>query len=327
MASTWSFPVESDPGQATGDVPYLYKNNGVTELRFLPAGANGTVVTSAGAGAEPTYAAAGAVSTTGTDLALSGLLTVASTLGVTGTSTLGVLSAGASTLASLAVTAGATVGTTLGVTGASTLASASVTGALTVGTTLGVTGTTSLGVLGTSGLATMASASVTGNETVGGTLTVTGTTTTNGTLQTNGITNITGGHVRGALIDTGTGATLSQIRSSNLIICDATGNNVCNYILPAAAAYGVGGVLWYEFVFASSLIETRELRINTPAGTDMIIGTTTPAGGTGIATTAGTGHGIKNTNGTNVRGNYVILVSDGVSKWYMTSLNGIWAAF
>ena len=95
-------------------------------------------------------------------------LEVSNDLSVTGSSTLGGLSAGTTTL------------------GASTISSASVTGAATIGGTLGVTGKSTLGTLeaGTStlGASTLSSASVTGNTSVGGTLGVTGTSTL-GTLN------------------------------------------------------------------------------------------------------------------------------------------------
>ena len=119
------------------------------------------------------------------DIALTSI-DLSGTLDVAGTSTLGVLDAGASTLASVDVTGAASVGGTLDVTGAttvdaftagaSTIASASITGAATVGTTLGVTGTSTLGVL-VAGASTLDSASVTNNTTIGGTLGVTGTST------------------------------------------------------------------------------------------------------------------------------------------------------
>ena len=81
----------------------------------------------------------------GANVALAGALTVATTLGVTGTTTAAAINA-SGTVAAAALT----VGTTLGVTGTSTLAAVNASGtvaaagALTVGTTLGVTGTSTL---------------------------------------------------------------------------------------------------------------------------------------------------------------------------------------
>ena len=107
---------------------------------------------------------------------ISGNQTVGGTLGVTGTTTVDVLSAGATTLSSNTVSGNETVGGTLGVTGATTLSSNTVSGNETVGGTFGVTGTTTVDVL-SAGATTLSSNTVSGDETVGGTLGVTGTTT------------------------------------------------------------------------------------------------------------------------------------------------------
>lgn len=53
-------------------------------------------------------------------------------------------------------------------------------------------------------------------------------------------------------------------------------------------------------------------------------GGTKTAGTTTAATAASTG--IKNTAATNVVGDFVTLVSDGVTTWYMTSVAGVWAS-
>jgi fibronectin-binding autotransporter adhesin len=137
--------------------------------------------------------------------ALSTSLTVGTTLGVTGASTIAALSAtsgafsttlavtGASTLAALSATSG-TFSTTLGVTGASTLAALSATSG-TFSTTLGVTGastftsgtfSTTLGVTGLASLTTLAVSSTstfTGLATFNG-----GTTIASGTLTTGALT-------------------------------------------------------------------------------------------------------------------------------------------
>jgi hypothetical protein len=105
------------------------------------------------------------------DLAVTaGNAAIGGTLDVTGATTLGGLTAGASTLDSAAVTNNATVGGTLEVTGATTLAATSAT------------------TLSTSGTATLDSVDVTNNAGVGGTLWVTGAATfgAGATLTNNG---------------------------------------------------------------------------------------------------------------------------------------------
>ena len=117
---------------------------------------------------------------------ISGNQTVGGTLGVTGTTTVDVLSAGATTLSSNTVSGNETVNGTLGVTGATTLSSNTVSGSETIGGNLGVTGNETVGgtldVTGTTtvavlsaGATTLSSNTVSGDETVGGTLGVTGT--------------------------------------------------------------------------------------------------------------------------------------------------------
>ena len=112
-----------------------------------------------------TLAGLTAGATTVTTLGTSGLATlnsasVSTTLSVTGDTTLAGLTAGATSVTTLAASSNATVGGTLGVTGNTT-----------VGGTLGVTGTATFGDIDA------ATVDTTGNVSVGGTLGVTGATT------------------------------------------------------------------------------------------------------------------------------------------------------
>lgn len=107
---------------------------------------------------------------------VTGAATVGGTLGVTGTSTLAGVTAGAVSATTVAASSNATVGGTLGVTGVTTVGTLNsgghaVTGNATVSGTLGVTGATTLAAVSAT---TVAASS---NATVGGTLGITGTTT------------------------------------------------------------------------------------------------------------------------------------------------------
>lgn len=84
-----------------------------------------------------------------------------------------------------------------------------------------------------------------------------------------------------------------------------------------------------QFCFAADTItgSNREVDIESQGASDVVIATTNPTGGTGIAATAGPGHGMKNTHATAVRGNFACLHSDGGVLWIATSLNGTWAAY
>lgn len=62
----------------------------------------------------------------------------------------------------------------------------------------------------------------------------------------------------------------------------------------------------------------------TPNAADSILIKATVDQGASVAPAAGTG--VKNTALTNVLGDMLSLVSDGVSKWYMVAQSGIWAS-
>lgn len=161
------------------------------------------------------------------------------------------------------------------------------------------------------------------NATLGGTLGVTGATTLSSTLGVaSGVSTLSGGVVHGATINTGTGATLTTATSGQLHVAAASADNTTVYILPAASTKAS-----YCFSIGDITGAVRELLIETPAGSDLVVGTTTAAGGTGIATTAGASHGIKNTRATGIRGNGVCVYADGTNTWYMQGIAGTWAAY
>lgn len=143
------------------------------------------------------------------------------------------------------------------------------------------------------------------------------------TLTPSGLLSANGGLVCPSNIDTATGSSITSATSCGLYVANASTDAATTWVLPAATT----GASFCFSQGASSLGSNREVDVATPTGTDYIVGTTTPAGGTGIATTAGASHGIKNTHATAVRGNMTCLKADGVGIWYMTAISGVWAAF
>jgi hypothetical protein len=192
-------------------------------------------------------------------------LEVSNDLDVSGSTTLGGLSAGTTTL------------------GASTISSASVTGNTSVGGTLGVTGTSTLGTLnaGTStlGAATLSSASVTGNTSVGGTLGVTGASTL-GTLNA-AATAVT---TLAASSNTTIGGTLGVTGTSTLGTLNAAATAVTT--LAASSNTTIGGTLG---VTGASTLGTLNAGTST-LGSASVTGNTSVGGTLGVtgASTLGT---------------------------------------
>lgn len=88
------------------------------------------------------------------------------------------------------------------------------------------------------------------------------------------------------------------------------------FTLPSAAIAGL------VFTFIAGHAD-GEVLVNPITGQTMLIKATEDAGAS-IATSAGAG--IKNTAATNVIGDHITLISDGVSQWYMIGQSGVWAA-
>lgn len=86
--------------------------------------------------------------------------------------------------------------------------------------------------------------------------------------------------------------------------------------LPAASTPG----LTFTFIAGDA---AGELLVN-PTGADYFKIKASTATGTSITTA--TGFGIKNTAATNIVDDYIRLVSDGLSTWYMIGQAGIWAS-
>jgi hypothetical protein len=162
-------------------------------------------------------------------------------------------------------------------------------------------------------------AAASGNTLIAGTLAAGATTITGNLLVTGSITGAGGGASR----DLTTPIVLTA-SSADLRVSASTADAVQLFTLPAASA-----VPGKTYCFAADTItgSNREVDVEPPAGTDLIVGTTNATGSVGIATTPGAAHGIKNTHATAVRGNSTCIQSDGVSTWFMRSVSGTWAAY
>jgi len=147
------------------------------------------------------------------------------------------------------------------------------------------------------------------NPTVSGTLAVTGTATLTGPVT--GIRHF-------GLIDASATFAVTAAMSGRTFLCTAAAGTQV-FTLPAAATAG----LIYTFVCGAGAAG-GEIRVGVFAG-DNIIGKTHGANdATGLVSTATTGL-LLNTAGSNVVGDFVTLVSDGVTTWYMAAVAGVWS--
>jgi hypothetical protein len=104
--------------------------------------------------------------------------------------------------------------------------------------------------------------------------------------------------------------------NNGTVFIGTLGSGNQTYTLPSAATGGLS----FTFIAGSA---AGELLVN-PNGTDTISIKATVDQGANVTTAAGVG--IKNTAATNVLGDFVTLISDGVSKWWMIGQSGIWAS-
>jgi|TARA_R100000789_G_C3008995_1_gene150809 hypothetical protein len=113
---------------------------------------------------------------------------------------------------------------------------------------------------------------------------------------------------------TGTGDTLLTAESGTVMIATKA-SATQTYVLPSAATAG----LVFTFICGSA---SGEILID-PAGSDTIK-CKAAADGASVAPAGGTG--IKNTAASNILGDWITLVSDGVTGWYAISQSGIFAS-
>ena len=113
--------------------------------------------------------------------------------------------------------------------------------------------------------------------------------------------------------DDATVAVTAAVNNKVFIATKASGTQT--FTLPAASTAG----LQYTFICGN---DGGELKILGSAGDTIKL--KTAAGGTLLSVAANTG--IKNTTATNIVGDTITLVSDGVTFWYAVSQNGIFAS-
>jgi len=111
--------------------------------------------------------------------------------------------------------------------------------------------------------------------------------------------------------------TVTAAQTGGTFINTATGTTT-TFTLPAAATAGL------SYCFVEGGDAAGELLLAMATGDNVVGKIHAAENGTGIATAVSTG--IKNTAATNVKGDFVCLVSDGITTYYMTSLAGVWAS-
>jgi len=117
------------------------------------------------------------------------------------------------------------------------------------------------------------------------------------------------------IIPTATTRTLTADESGKLVIA-TLGSGTQTFTLPAATNEGC--IFTFKCGHASG-----EILID-PAGTDVIQSKATNDQGADITPAGGTG--IKNTAATNVIGDYITLIADGVDTWRTVAQSGIFAS-
>lgn len=145
---------------------------------------------------------------------------------------------------------------------------------------------------------------ITGNKTLSGTTTFTGATT--GLRDSVSVT----------LADT---IAITAAQSGTTFIATKTSATQV-FTLPAAATAG----LYYAFVCGAGAAG-GEVHIGVGTGDNIVAKTHAANDGTGLITTTTTGL-LKNTAATNVVGDAISLVSDGVTSWYAVAQTGVWSA-
>lgn len=154
----------------------------------------------------------------------------------------------------------------------------------------------------------------TGVETHTGAETHSGVETHSGAEDHTGAETFTGVLIAPQIFASGGDTLLANESGKTVIATAASGTQT--FVLPAATVAGC------EFTFICGHA-SGEILVD-PAGTDDMLIKATNDAGASILNTDGTG--IKNTAATNIIGDYITLVADGVGRWYCKAQSGIWGS-
>ena len=163
------------------------------------------------------------------------------------------------------------------------------------------------------GLNTTKDVNISGSVTMSGATTISGATTLSGAVAFTGAT--TG--VRGDFTIVASGNTAVSTADSGKVYMATASSGTPTFTLPNA-----GTTAGYVYTFINGHA-SNEVLIN-PAAGDKIRCKATIDAGASVAPAAGTG--IKNTGGTDVVGDFITLIFDGVDTWHMIGMSGIWAS-
>ena len=152
------------------------------------------------------------------------------------------------------------------------------------------------------------------------TLSVSGTSTLSGATSVAGALTLTGavaGVRATATVTTAATYTIVESESGTVFLC-TRGSTTQVFTLPSAATGG----LMYTFVCGNV---STEIHLKCAGAEQIFAKTDAAADGTALVTTATTGL-LKNTAASNVVGDHMLIVSDGVGAWYSASIAGAWSA-
>lgn len=150
----------------------------------------------------------------------------------------------------------------------------------------------------------------------GGTLTINPDGSTATATVIGGIASFSGGRKQAVTVESGATPTALTAADSGKVFISSRTSTTQTWTLPSAATAGIR-FLWVTTSAAS------EVLINPITGQTIQIKATVDQGAS-VVTAAGTG--IKNTAATNVVGDCIELISDGVTGWVGIRQSGIWAS-